>query len=107
MLFALFVQMSNGATFATVPFVNRQALGSVAGIVGAGGNAGAVAAAFLFKTEAISWPMALLILGMIVTACSFLSFAVRFTPNADAKVRHEMQARLREAQLATAVVSTG
>jgi NNP family nitrate/nitrite transporter-like MFS transporter len=49
-LFSLFVQMSEGATFSVVPFVNKKALGAVAGIVGAGGNAGAVAAGFLFKS---------------------------------------------------------
>ncbi len=31
------------------PFVNRKALGGVAGIVGAGGNVGAVAAGFLIE----------------------------------------------------------
>ncbi|HOO82847.1 MAG TPA: MFS transporter, partial [Alphaproteobacteria bacterium] len=48
-LFSLFTQMSEGATYSVVPFINRKALGAVAGIVGAGGNAGAVAAGFLFK----------------------------------------------------------
>ena len=48
-VFSLFVQMSEGATFSVVPFINKRALGSVAGIVGAGGNAGAVAAGFLFR----------------------------------------------------------
>ena len=47
--FGLFMKMSEGATYAVVPFVNKKALGSVAGIVGAGGNVGAVAAGFLFK----------------------------------------------------------
>ena len=41
-VFSLFVQMSEGATYSVVPFINRRALGSVTGIVGAGGNAGAV-----------------------------------------------------------------
>jgi NNP family nitrate/nitrite transporter-like MFS transporter len=70
MLFSLFVQMSEGATYSVVPFVNKKALGAVAGIVGAGGNAGAVAAGFLFKMETLSWPQALLILGAVVTVCS-------------------------------------
>ena len=39
-VFSLCVQMSEGATFSVVPFINKRALGSVAGIVGAGGNAG-------------------------------------------------------------------
>jgi NNP family nitrate/nitrite transporter-like MFS transporter len=50
MLTGLFVKMSNGANYALVPFVNKRALGAVAGIVGAGGNLGAVLAGFLFKT---------------------------------------------------------
>ncbi|MFN0050820.1 MAG: MFS transporter [Planctomycetales bacterium] len=78
MLFGLFVKMSNGATYSVVPFINRRALGSVSGIVGAGGNVGAVAAGFLFKSEAIAWPTSLFILGLVVTAVSFLSFAVKF-----------------------------
>ncbi|MBX3444832.1 MAG: MFS transporter [Planctomyces sp.] len=82
-LFSLFVQMSEGATFSVVPFINRRALGSVAGIVGAGGNAGAVAAGFLFKTEGLSWPTALFVLGAAVTASSFSAFAVRFSPETE------------------------
>ena len=62
----LFVKMSNGATYAVVPFVNKRALGTVAGIVGAGGNAGAVLAGFLFKTDAFTWPQAILLLGVVV-----------------------------------------
>ena len=90
-LFSLFVQMSEGATFAVVPFINKRALGSVAGIVGAGGNAGAVAAGFLFKAEAISWPTALFVLGALVTCCSFLSFAVNFSEAAETEARSATQ----------------
>jgi NNP family nitrate/nitrite transporter-like MFS transporter len=91
-VFSLFVQMSEGATYSVVPFINPSALGSVAGIVGAGGNAGAVAAGFLFKAESIPWPTALLILGALVTCCSFLTFAVRFSCEAEAEA-HEATAR--------------
>ena len=86
-LFSLFVQMSEGATFSVVPFINRRALGSVAGIVGAGGNAGAVAAGFLFKTDAVTWPTALFLLGALVTCCSFLTFAVTFSETAETEAR--------------------
>ena len=78
LLVGLFVKMSNGATYAVVPFINREALGSVAGIVGAGGNVGAVAAGFLFKGS-LEWSTALLILGCAVTVASFVTFSVRFT----------------------------
>src|SRR4029079_15138606 len=78
LLFGLFMKMAEGATDAVVPFVNKKALGSVAGIVGAGGNAGAVAAGFLFKGS-IAWGTALMVLGSIVALSSFLVLAVRFS----------------------------
>ncbi len=79
-VFSLFVQMSEGATFSIVPFINKKAIGAVAGIVGAGGNMGAVGAGFLFRSEHLSYPAALLILGGLVTVCSFATFLVRFKP---------------------------
>ena len=82
LLFSLCVQMSEGATYSVVPFINRRALGSVSGIVGAGGNAGAVAAGFLFRSPDMSWPTAFLILGVIVSGVSVLSLAVRFPSEA-------------------------
>lgn len=80
-LFSLFVQMSEGATFGVVPFVNRKALGAVAGIVGAGGNAGAVAAGFLFKSESLTYQEGLLYLGFAVVIASFFALGVRFSPS--------------------------
>lgn len=93
-LFSLCVQMSEGATYSVVPFINKRALGAVAGIVGAGGNAGAVAAGFLFRAEGLSWPQALLILGAVVTLTSFLAFAVRFSEADEAAVARETATRL-------------
>ncbi len=79
MVFSLFVKMAQGATFSVVPFINRRALGSVAGIVGAGGNAGAVAFGFLFRSESLSTQSALMIIGIAVALASVLVFAVRFS----------------------------
>jgi NNP family nitrate/nitrite transporter-like MFS transporter len=79
LLFGLFVKMSNGATYAVVPFVNRRALGAVSGIVGAGGNAGAVAAGFLFKGS-LDWSTGLLVLGIAVSVSSLLTLTVRLIP---------------------------
>lgn len=45
-LFSLFVQMAEGATFGIVPFVDPIATGAVSGIVGAGGNFGAIVGGF-------------------------------------------------------------
>ncbi|MFH4965657.1 MFS transporter [Gaetbulibacter sp. M235] len=50
-LFSLSVQMAEGATFSVVPFINKKAIGSVSGIVGAGGNVGAFFAALLLKSK--------------------------------------------------------
>ena len=49
--FSLTVQMAEGATFSVVPFVNKKAIGSISGIVGAGGNVGAFFAALLLKSK--------------------------------------------------------
>lgn len=82
-VFSLFVQMSEGATFAVVPFINRRGLGVVSGIVGAGGNVAAVAAGFLFKAEGLDWSTVFLILGALVTICSFVSLAVASAPQSE------------------------
>ena len=94
MLSGLFVKMSNGATYSVVPFVNKRALGAVAGIVGAGGNVGAVLAGFLFKTASLTWPEALLILGISVASISTLAFLVRFSESDERSAREEIEARM-------------
>ena len=75
--FGLFVQMGCGATYAVVPFVRKEGLGAVSGIVGAGGTVGAVLGGFLFKGT-MPWPTALMILGAIVTVSSVLALGVKF-----------------------------
>ncbi|WP_303922224.1 MFS transporter [Draconibacterium sediminis] len=89
-VFSLFVQMSEGATFSVVPFINKKAIGTVSGIVGAGGNAGAVAAGFLFKMEDVSYPQALFIIGIIVSVVSLFAFLVRFSEEAETEARKEL-----------------
>jgi NNP family nitrate/nitrite transporter-like MFS transporter len=95
-VFSLFVQMSEGATYSIVPFINKKALGAVAGIVGAGGNMGAVAAGFLFRAEGISYPTALLILGGMVTLASFFTLAVKFSPAEEKSVAAEHAVAMEE-----------
>jgi MFS transporter, NNP family, nitrate/nitrite transporter len=89
-VFGLFTHMSAGATYAVAPFVRRDAVGAVTGIVGAGGNAGAVAAGFLFRTEPSAMPAAFLVLGLVVVASSALVLLVRFGASDEATSRLEI-----------------
>ncbi|MEE2960842.1 MAG: MFS transporter [Myxococcota bacterium] len=90
-VFSFFVQMSEGATHSVVPFIKEKSLGSVAGFIGAGGSFGAVCAGFLFKSEALTWPQALLILGAVVTAISFLTFGFRFSAHKECSIRKKQR----------------
>jgi NNP family nitrate/nitrite transporter-like MFS transporter len=106
MLCGLFVHMAAGATFAVVPFLNRSALGSIAGIVGAGGNAGAVLSGLLFKSDALSWPAAFFLLGTVVTLGSFSSLLIGNRARADAADLGRADAgrkRRRDTELANAI----
>ena len=73
--FGLCLKMANGATYSIVPFVNQKAVGSVAGIVGAGGNVGAMLIGFLFKS--MSYSTAFLYLGGCVFSVGVIVLAVR------------------------------
>lgn len=79
LVFSLFVQMAEGATYGVVPFINKKALGAVAGIVGAGGNVGAVSAAFLFRSESLTYQQGLFYLGLAVLALASCVLLVRFS----------------------------
>ncbi|MEB0138508.1 MULTISPECIES: MFS transporter [unclassified Undibacterium] len=80
--FGLFTHMACGATYALVPFIDRQALGGVAGIIGAGGNVGAVLAGFLMKGLG-DVQQTLSMLGILVTISAVCAIAVRFAVSAD------------------------
>jgi NNP family nitrate/nitrite transporter-like MFS transporter len=79
--FGLFTHMACGATYALVPFVAPTALGGVAGIVGAGGNAGAVLAGFLMKGTG-DLRQTLMILGGLVVVSSLCALGARFSSTA-------------------------
>jgi MFS transporter, NNP family, nitrate/nitrite transporter len=76
--FGLCTHMACGSTYALVPFVNPKALGGVAGIVGAGGNVGAVLAGFLMKSTG-DVRQTLMILGGAVLVAALCAIGVRFT----------------------------
>lgn len=83
LLAGLFVKMSNGAVYAVVPFVNPRATGTVAGIVGAGGNLGAVLAGILFGGSAAAWPTAFLLLGFAVSLSALATLWIQSIAQAE------------------------
>ena len=95
LVFSLFgADVGWGHTYFIVPFVNKRALGAVAGIVGAGGNAGPVGAGFLFRMESLQMEQPLLLLGVCVIAVSIAVFLVRFSPKTEEEERREMDRAL-------------
>jgi NNP family nitrate/nitrite transporter-like MFS transporter len=83
LVFGMFTHMACGATYALVPFIDNKALGGVAGIIGAGGNVGAVAAGFLMKgTGDIQQTLGML--SFMVLLSAGCAIAVRLTAASDA-----------------------
>lgn len=76
--FALFLKMSNGATYGIVPFVNQKNVGLVSGIVGAGGNLGGMLFGFLFKSSTITYGEAFTYIGYTVLAVAVIVLITRF-----------------------------
>jgi MFS transporter, NNP family, nitrate/nitrite transporter len=101
--FGLFTHMACGATYALVPFIDRKALGGVAGIIGAGGNVGAVAAGFLLKSLG-SVQACFSTLGVCVLGASLCALAVRFSVahKAGEQALYEQAVRDRELLIPTA-----
>ncbi|HEY3495041.1 MAG TPA: MFS transporter [Polyangiaceae bacterium] len=90
-VFGLFTHMSAGASYAVVPFVRRDAVGAVSGIIGAGGNIGAVAAGFLFRSEGLATQTALFMLGLsVLGTAALVLLTVRFPAAETAGERLEL-----------------
>ncbi|UAY55379.1 MFS transporter [Arachidicoccus terrestris] len=84
LVFALFLKMANGATYGIVPFINKDNVGLVSGIVGAGGNFGGMLFGFLFKSENITYIQAFNCIGVSIICVSVVILISKFT-----KPRHK------------------
>lgn len=78
LLFALFLKMANGCTYGIVPFINKENIGIVSGVVGAGGNIGAMLVGFLFKAENLTYADAFFYIGIGVCLIGLIVFVTRF-----------------------------
>lgn len=72
--FSLFVQMAEGSTYGIVPYVNPSVTGSISGIVGAGGNVGAVCFSLGFRQ--LSYKAAFNLMGSVIIGSSILSVLI-------------------------------
>lgn len=73
-IFSIFVQASEGSTFAIVPYVDYGVTGSVTGVVGAGGNVGGVVFSLIFRE--LGDRSAFLTMGFLIVASSFLTILI-------------------------------
>jgi len=73
-IFSSFVQAAEGSSYGIVPYVDPPATGSIAGIVGAGGNTGAVAFGFGFRQLDYYW--AFILMGACIIASGVLSLFI-------------------------------
>ncbi len=99
--FSLFVEMGCGATYSVVPMVNRAAVGSVSGIVGAGGNVGAVLFGLMLG-GGYSLVEVFFAMGGFALLASVLTMFVRFSSEHEAAVRGDIESSLRLARATTA-----
>eukprot|EP00958_Prasinococcus_capsulatus_P024314 scaffold3768_cov376-Prasinococcus_capsulatus_cf.AAC.29 len=78
-VFSVFVQAAEGASFGIVPFVSKRALGIVSGFVGAGGNAGSsITQALFFRPVSYETYEGLIYLGIMIIAVTALVMTIHF-----------------------------
>ena len=73
-IFSVFVQAAEGSSYGIVPYVDPPVTGSIAGIVGAGGNTGAVCFGIGFRQ--LSYKKAFTLMGLVIIASSVLSIFI-------------------------------
>lgn len=79
-IFSVLVQAAEGATFGIVPYVHTTATGSIAGVVGAGGNVGGVAFAILCREY--DYRQSFASMGWVIMASAVLTVFIRIQGHA-------------------------
>ena len=72
--FSLFVQAAEGTSYGIVPYIDPPATGAISGIVGAGGNTGAVCFGLGFRN--LEYRTAFMIMGFTIIGSAFLSLVI-------------------------------
>jgi NNP family nitrate/nitrite transporter-like MFS transporter len=73
-VFSVFVQAAEGSSYGIVPYIDPPATGSISGIVGAGGNTGAVCFGLGFRQ--LDYKDAFIIMGSTILASALLSAGI-------------------------------
>jgi len=73
-VFALFVQAAEGTSYGIVPYIDPPATGSISGIVGAGGNTGAVCFGLYFLN--LEYKTAFMLMGFTIIGSAVLSVII-------------------------------
>jgi len=76
--FSIFVQMAEGLHFGIVPYISRPALGVVSGMVGAGGNTGALIAGQFIVSSKSPLDDGFIRLGWIIIVVSLIMHGIYF-----------------------------
>jgi len=90
-VFSLCVQMAEGATYSVVPFINKRCLGAVSGIVGAGGNVGAVCYAQFLLHSHLPLQDVFYYLGFVVMSLGMLGGLIRFSDETEESAQREFE----------------
>jgi NNP family nitrate/nitrite transporter-like MFS transporter len=73
-IFSTFVQAAEGSSFGIVPYIDPPATGSISGIVGAGGNVGAVCFGLGFRQ--LDSYSAFILMGIVIIVSGVISLFV-------------------------------
>ena len=94
-IFGTFTHMAEGATYSVIPFVNRPALGAVAGVVGAGATVGASGFGFLLRSESLTTPDVLTWIAALSAVAALMVFLLRFSFRAHPIARRSLRRLVR------------
>jgi NNP family nitrate/nitrite transporter-like MFS transporter len=78
--FALFLKMANGAVYSIVPFIDKNNIGLISGVVGAGGSVGGMLFGLLFRTESLTYAQAFTFIGIVVLVVAGIIAFTRWKP---------------------------
>ena len=94
-IFGTFTHMAEGATYSVIPFVNRPALGAVAGVVGAGATVGASGFGFLLRSESLTTPDVLTWIAALSAVAALMVLLLRFSFRAHPIARRSLRRLVR------------